>query len=301
MFVMLAASGCQDNSATAPSTLHVPDDLRAVSINDSTVELHWTRRADDDATGYVVSWNGEVRHDVGSVEVGVDSRVRISGLTGGQVYSFSVAARGGLRSDPATIRWAPATRFRDTSLGDTVLRIYESASAKGSGLVLDRLRGGPRLIVLNGSIYSGAQLALYTQTAGPDNFEIGAAYARLSTISDSAVYISTRTYNATSLDTWFLSQPLDEDILPDGNRRVFLLPTTISDGVGRGFFVRTNVAGQHHYARVLIRNVSGQLLQGTWPDRYIEIAISYQAAGDVPFAEAEQSDSTVDEGSGERP
>jgi hypothetical protein len=266
-----------------------PRDLVAASIDDSTVGLNWGA-PDNYVSEYLVSWRGEQQQDTGSLIASATS-VRIGGLRSGQPYSFEVAAlRGTSLSATAEIRWAPAMRFKAESGRDSTIRIYESASAYGSGLAIYPALGGPRRV----SIYTqGAQLALTTVPADPDHFEIGTVYARLGATVDSSVYISTHTYITGSLDEWHHNEALDGDILSDGNRRVFYLPAMISDALGRGFFVRISVQGRQYYGRVLINNVEGRLLQGTSPDRYIEVTVSYQAAPDLPFARNQRGNEEV--------
>jgi hypothetical protein len=283
MLSIVSSGGCGDENPASPSTGSMqPHHLSAVSIDDSTVDLRWSVDAGSAGIRYSVAWKGESNSHSGMFESVGREHVRISSLED-QTYTFHVTAhRGGESSTPVAIRWAPATRVVFDSSGSTVLRIYESGSLKGSGLVLDPERGGPLRVQVFGA--SPAQIALFTTQTGTDNFEIGTAYSRLGQPLDTSVYISTRTYKASSLDEWFHDQPLDSAILPDGNRRLFLLPASIPDAQGRGFFVRLTGRDGHHYARVLIRNVEGRLLQGAVPDRFIEVMISYQKRPDVPFA-----------------
>jgi hypothetical protein len=288
---VLSLSGCADNPASPSDALQslAPLDLVAVSIDDSTVGLQWGA-PDNYVSVYLVSWRGEQQHDTGSF-IASATTVSVGRLHSGQPYIFEVAAlRGGSLSPTAEVRWAPAMRFKSESGRDSTIRIYESASSYGSGLAIFSAVGGPRRL----SIYTqGAQLALTTDQADPDHFEIGTVYARLGATVDSSVYISTRTYLTASLDDWHHNEDLDADILSDGNRRVFYLPGTISDELGRGFFVRITMQGRDYYGRVLINNVKGRLLQGTPPDRYIEVTVSYQATPDLPFARNERGSEGV--------
>ena len=156
-------------------------------------------------------------------------------------------------------------------------------------LLLDPQLGGPLRIGLAGGSLA-AQLALWTSSASSNVFSIGPAYAfpsyRNATgfLIDSTVAISVSTQLATNLDTWFCSRPISSLIDPDGTHKVYSLAATQPDSLGQGFYVRSGRPGEYHYARVLIRNVDGKLLQGSPPNRYVELDISYQTAPDVPYA-----------------
>jgi hypothetical protein len=282
----LVVSGCAENPASPFDSTKspAPHDLVATSIDDSTVGLRWTA-PDNYAAEYSVSWRGEQQQDTGSL-IAPATAIRISGLRSGQPYIFEVAVlRGTMRSTAAEIRWAPAMRFKSRSGGDSTIRIYESASSYGSALAIYPTLGGPRRV----SIYTqGAQLALTTVPTDPDHFEIGTVFARLGATADSSVYISTHTYITASLDDWYHDEDVDADILSDGNLRAFYLPAAIPDELGRGFFVRISMQGENYYGRVLIRNVQGKLLQGTYPDRYIEVTVSYQVVPGLPFARTQR-------------
>jgi hypothetical protein len=79
-----------------------------------------------------------------------------------------------------------------------------------------------------------------------------------------------------------------------GNISVFTFPKTQALGQGQGILVRFGNGAATHYARVLVVNNGGQLLQGTYPNRFVEVVISYQATPSVPYAKGvPQKDSPI--------
>src|SRR5207253_1962511 len=113
--------------------------------------------------------------------------------------------------------------------------------------------------------YSPAQLAIIVRT---DSVDVGPAFAfvnLLSLVTDSSVYISTRAFTAYSLDDWYYGGSIEEEIPTDGHLRYFRFPIQLSQG--EGFFVRTGTSGNYHYARVLVKSINGELVQGIAPNR----------------------------------
>jgi hypothetical protein len=79
---------------------------------------------------------------------------------------------------------------------------------------------------------------------------------------------------------------LESEIPVNGNVRTFDFPTAPGGHDAAGFYVRTDTPGNHHFARVMVRNNGGKILQSIPPNRYIELETSYQISANVPFAKA---------------
>jgi hypothetical protein len=47
------------------------------------------------------------------------------------------------------------------------------------------------------------------------------------------------------------------------------------------FVVKT---GSNHFAKVLVKSNGSRLLQGTAPDRFVDLEISYQNGANIPYA-----------------
>ncbi|RPH35211.1 fibronectin type III domain-containing protein [bacterium] len=111
LLLVLAIVGCGENQeSTSPSTqFGPPENLKALSVNSSTVGLQWTPPSGqpDSLGGYVVQW-GNNKDTLGKTAVSylADS------LTQGE-KTFTVYARrvSGTVSDGAVIKWEPADRF----------------------------------------------------------------------------------------------------------------------------------------------------------------------------------------------
>jgi len=297
LLFLLALGGCMNSMVddpSAPSGDAMP--LGVAPLGPSTVRLQWTASGTSDAT-YYLRWEGvgDMR-DTGLV-ITSQTSATVSSLLLGRAYLFTMTPylNGAfVESQTRSIVWSPSDRYTLDRSGSGTIRLFETGSDSGSGLVLDPVLGGPARVPIaaNLSAPASVQLALWTVAASSPAFNIGPAHAFPSYRSaggagiDSTVAISSTTYLATSLGTWFASTPINRLIDPNGTVKVFSLPAIQSDGQGQGFYVRTGTPSGYHYARVLIINVNGQLLQGSSPNRFVELEISYQATPDLPFAKA---------------
>ncbi|MDB5035756.1 MAG: finc [Chlorobi bacterium] len=264
-----------------------PSDLRASSISDTAIRLAWTPGADTGAISYTLIWRSAGVTD-SMTAVTTDSSMTVGNLQSGKLYTFQVAASRGVgRSAAISVRWATATRYVNEPSGTTSLRMYEESSPYGSGLTIDSSLGGPRRVkAKNPGDPASVQLALWVPAGTPTTFDIGPAFGLPGYLGegdfDSTVYISKMSYMAAGIDTWYSSTPLDQQIAPSGNVSAFTMPVNASQGMG--FYVRTGVEGSYHYARVFIASAGGALLQGTYPNRYLDIVISYQPTPNLPYA-----------------
>jgi hypothetical protein len=286
------AIGCNENPIADPG--NGPANLKASSTSATSVALSWD--ALSGATSYRISWTGSGAAGSGSVDNVTGTTYEAEGLTANAQYTFSVAANtaDGL-SDASTIVWAGADRFNETSTAGQKIRMYEAESTNPSGLNLF-VNSAPRMVsLLPTATGAKAQLAMfiYPRTSGgtPDSIIVGPVYAlteyRVSAGNDFSrmdtnVFISGTTYQASSLDTWYLSQPLNQLIDPTSNVKAYkFTPATTT---GQGFIVRTGTAGNYNYARVVIKALGNSLVQGSYPNRYVELEVSYQTVANLPYA-----------------
>jgi hypothetical protein len=162
------------------------------------------------------------------------------------------------------------------------------------------VNGAPRNVSLSTSVTGQpqAQLAMfiYPRRSGgtPDSVIIGPVYAiteyKVSAQNDfsrmdTTTAISNTTYQVSSLDTWYLSSPLSSLIAVNGNIKAYTLRPA-QTGSGQGFVVRVGTAANYHYARVVVLSNAGNIIQGAFPNRYVELEVSYQTEANVPYAKA---------------
>jgi hypothetical protein len=271
-----------------------PAGLAAASRGPGSIALRWVRPNVSGITGFRLHWSRSSGGPADSLTLDMTASAVIENLAPGEPYRLSVSTLAGCTSsEPRTIEWATAARFTTDATLPVSIRMYENTSSKGSGLVLDPDKGGPRNVSVGASnpALENVQLAIFANqpSAPPDGFLIGPAYAfpgyRNVDRFDSTVYISESTYRASTFNDWYMGVPLDQTIARDGNVRAYGIPNVIPELFGQGFVVRLRGGdGQTHYARVFIRNIGGAMLQGTAPDRYVELEISYQRTPNLPFA-----------------
>jgi len=294
LLATLVIGGCNENDTpTDPTPTPVAPkavtNLVAVSLSETSVGLRWNSPVDTALTGYNVSWKSSDGTDSGSVSVApaTDTTENATGLKAGKTYAFTVKTkRGTTLSTGVSVTWAGAQRFtNDAGTPAMTIRMYEFSSSEGSVLTLDPSLGGPKNVKAASST-SAVQLGFVVNKDG--KIDIGAAYAftefKKVDKFDSSTYVSTQSWVAMGLSDWFIPQSLDKYIPTDGNLRGFTFEPTITGATGQGFVVRTGTTGNYHYARVFVNNVGGKLLQGTAPNRYVELTISYQNTPNVPFA-----------------
>lgn len=206
---------------------------------------------------------------------------QVTGLVEGTEYTFAVYAKftNGEKSSDVTIRWSPATRYDVTDI-----RVYEYDSNRGSGLTLQGDGGIPQTLTIaradewdicldtREGIYDiGSPVAsAYTDNSG--KFKANGKTAR-----DLYVYNVFEDYN--DLDDLFDSKAIDgytpsQKVYPFTSRTAgFIMSVKTFSGAGSGYF-----------AKVLVKAANGKILQGTAPDRYVQLAVSYQKVVGVPYA-----------------
>lgn len=286
------AVGCNENPTTPDDTGTAPTPptaLQATSLSETAVGLKWKASTDTGAITYKVSWRvSGSTVDSNSADVsGGAVTYTVQNLTAGKVYEFNVqAVRSAKLSSKATITWAGAKRS-----GNTVsIKMYEKASPNPSGLMLDGTSGAQAVSVAasSGTPPSSVHLVFYANPAVPDSFEIGPgpAFDEYKSVDkfNKTTIVSDSSYPALSMDSWYPYGSIQAHIAASDTGLAFKFPGTQSDGTGQGFYVRLGETGNYHYARIFIKNNGGKLLQGTSPNRYIEVEVSYQTLANVEYA-----------------
>lgn len=281
IIVLVACDG-----TTTPVTVTVPnavDSLKATSIDAATVRLKWNASSTTNINGYRVTiLNSASGAAIGTTNVS-GTMIDVNGLTAGTVYLFRVQTRtADTVSTAREIRWSPAVRV--TTMQGGAVRIYETASGFGSGL---RFQGG---IALNLTVARGNEWDLGINTRSSDTLLIGTP----DFIGYSAITNPRKTKSGASLysNVDSLNQVFDTQVQMDaagGNYAIILRNTT------KGF-VGAFQTVEGNFAKVFFKAANGVILQGTAPNRYVEVEISYQPVANVPYALAPSLNPTAAKG-----
>lgn len=279
-FMIGALSACNEDSTTNPVSVkpNAPTALQALTTGDSTVKIRWT--APVAVSGATVTGYAVVAEDASLTggtakytRVSTGTEVEIAGLTPGKEFKFSVRALTSSDSSAvATINWASARRFVLTYNGNPI-RVYERSSSFASGLKLyDSVAGvgvGPRALVSTNNNEWDLALDSANQFGSPSALSYVINPARVTQVNDTLLS------NVTGLNdaAFYRSFPLNTK----NPGRV-----TIPDNSGSfGFILKTQ---DNNFARVYVKNTGGKVLQGTAPNRYIEMEVSYQRTVNLPYA-----------------
>jgi hypothetical protein len=234
---------------------------------------------------YVIYVDGAAADTTTAAE-GTSKTVTVT--AGSHTFMVKTLNSSGTLSAGASVTWAAADRYTQDKNAPVTLRLYEfSAPAPlGSGLGLD---GGPRNISAatgEGGVFSGIQLIMNTNTNNTFSIGPAAAFDEFANVDqfDQNVYVSDSSFAINSLNDWYSSKSLEDYIpKPLNNGNVFTFNN--AQATGQMFFVRLGAtAATAHYARVLIKSVSGNLLQGSGTSRYVEVEVSHQSVAGVPYA-----------------
>lgn len=291
----LSFNACDEESTIEPiaDVPSAPESLMATSIDSNTIHIMWEAPSDLDQTlfqSYTVTWFET--NDDGSTEnattMDAGTPFPLTGLSHGVVYTIRVTTNynnGESSTESAEIMWSPAYRFTVNDSGVDPIRIHEGASSLGSGLdlyVSDEF----------GDKYSNA-----LTTGKIEDWNLGFRIDGSSFLFGSA---STLGYNAspdavnsaeisgykvaTTLEQVFDSEGLDAGDFSLAN--VDLATVDLDGEEGIVLYVRNDEDGngEYNYAKVLVKAPGGTFLQGTSPNRYVEVVVSYQEAEGVPYA-----------------
>ncbi|MFN8359232.1 MAG: fibronectin type III domain-containing protein [Candidatus Kapaibacterium sp.] len=274
--VALIMVGCNENTTTPTDTVpNPPTGLMASSNSSSKITVKWTPPTAGTFTGYKLRITG----------TGLDTTVTINdkttigyfadNLTNGVKYTFAVSSVNGTATSAtaATISWSPASRF--TQINGNDIRIYESSSTKGSGLRLynDVTKSPEVLNVSGGSLWDIG----FDNKGIADSIDTGSPGALSFTIAPRRVTLMGKIYsNVTSLDDIYETA----DLTVGTDEGAYTLPNNAAAGY---CFVLKTADG--NFAKVLVKSVGGKILQGTAPDRYCQVEVSYQTTKNVGHAE----------------
>jgi Fibronectin type III domain len=264
--ILLSASGCGDNLAGPPVSVSAPRNLKALSVDESTVFLQWNAPSDVDSAfgGYRLEYGSD----------GIDlSRNQISYTAtslqpGEQVFTVFSLRSNGTKADGASIRWAPATRFDSVY---SLLEYSQLQTGRASGINVGSVTTSPFTLEVNGSAANVLDFYLY----GGDGFsqEPLALYAADQFAGAfRPTRFSTVTHSSSSLDLPLTSFPADTTFIRES---VPVASNTI-------YYARVVInAVEVHFVRIHVRQRAGT----TYPDRVIELHISLQRVAGLLFAD----------------
>ncbi len=288
--VMFAFNACEEDTVGPgdEETPSAPINLMATSADDNTVHLKWSAPGDLDATmfdSYTVTYypEGTGSTDAPTMDATeADMAFPVTGLDMDKVYTFEVVTNytNGETSSMVSINWAPAMRF--DMVDANTIKVYAHTSSLGSGLKLyDDLFEEPELMTV--ADIAMWNLGLDTKVAGTAKFGSASMldYTGAATATMSAE-LSSVLYPADGLNDRFESESLDMNTF---SQRVEDLSTASSGSkAGVVMYARVPNADTYNYAKLFVKSVGGSFVQGTAPDQFVEVTISYQANAGFPYA-----------------
>lgn len=268
-----------------------PKNLMATSVDDKTVFLSWEKSPQDNGSlnvfgGYVLTIQPGAAAPI-DIAAGSTS-YSATNLTEGVVYTFTLASKyvtNVMGDSPVSVQWSPASRFSEIS-GSTI-KVYETNSSLGSGLDLYDA-GLDRAAVYN--VANGAKwnLGLDTRTAGK------VIFGPATSIDYNYTGTPQKTEMSQGLLGYYLVDALNEatdavalndDSFAFSTQTWDLNTIDMKGKTAVVFVVRVEEsAGKWNYAKVMVKKIGGQWLQGTADNRYLEVVVSYQKIADVPYA-----------------
>jgi len=269
-------------------TPKAPSNLKATSLDAESVLLRWDHSSDvaeAEFAGYKLDISPGTFATM-NIAKNQPLPYKVEGLQEGTVYEFTLVAYSteGEQSTSIKVSWAPASRFTQT-VNNEAIRVYETASDFGSGLDLFFEGGGgnpdgPRTL----TIASSADWDLGLRTVGTDVIfgsatKLGYTYGN----NPQVAQVADKYWVASTLNDVFDSEALDQGATFQ-ELAINLVDLDVNNNAV--FVVRKYEPGQtrYNYAKVLLKRVGNSFLQGSSPNRYIELEISYQSTPDVPYA-----------------
>lgn len=282
LFAAFAFTACEDTTTpVGPDVPQAPTNMMATSKSDKSVLVKWNAspsETDPLFAGYVLTITGGTAMAPIALTAS-QNPYEVQGLTEGTVYTFTLKAKftNDELSDPINVMWSPAARFL-LNENDQPIRIYETASTLGSGLIVyDPTSQAPKSAkVANGANWT---LGLYTK-----NSEIAISSPKLLDYSypttPGVVEIGNIFTGVTSLDDVYGSQALSNQSFSE--KKIDLKQYTSNIVI----VLRYHMTGkaEWNYAKVLVKYTGGAFLQGAADNRYIEMLISHQAVSGVAYS-----------------
>lgn len=279
-------NSCEDTTTTEPvvtvEKLAAPTNLMATSFDKESVILKWTLSTDETNANFK---GYEIRYDGKLVSTGPTTGANtftVSGLTEGE-HVFSIKALTSdstkkLNSDAITLTWAPAWRFT-TNVNDEAIQLFETNSEYGSGLNLFDATGfKPKTLKV--SSIADWTIGIETKTDGVIKFG-PVASLNYTAATAKNVQISAP-IPATGLNDLFDSQALSTKTFKAANGYEDL--ASLNSATGVIFVVKETIGSDVRYAKVFVKKATSGFLQGTAPNRNIEVEISYQNKLNTPYA-----------------
>jgi len=277
LVLILTVSGCGDNLENpAPSVvLPPPAAVKALSVDQSTVDFQWSApsgTADSTIAGYVAQVGG--RTDTLSRST---TSILVDSLLPGTVnFAVSLLKTDGRRSDPATLRWAPAARF------DSAYEVHErttfvSTDPDGFDVGTSTTNPSAMVIDLNDPMVQQTLDLFFNGDTVETHQSLSMWSANLLLGPFNATLFSTRTDASPTLDFPLGAFPAEDTFVKDS---VTVVDNTI-------YYAK--VIGdpqQVNYARIHVH-----IKAGTFPpNRIIEVRVSLQRVPGLQFALGAQPD-----------
>ncbi len=272
----LFLSSCNDTTTTPVAFVpSAPSNLKAMSINDSTIRIMFDASSSESNTGFkkymltAVSGTATTTFEIPKGS-GSPGWVELHPLAAGKSWTMSLVAVGDSNSSAATLTWATATRYPN-------LRAYSAASDLGSGL---NLKNGTQLTIKaadewdlcfdtnSGSINFGSpSLSGYTIGTPRNTYFFGP--------DTNSIY----NIPCDSLNFVFDSYALND---PNGPRKSKF--QTQFDVAGSQGFVCYCLTQDNNFAKIFIKSAGGKIVQHDSHGDYVEVDASVQRTSLIPYA-----------------
>ncbi len=294
IFALIIALGFGLNSCEESTTgtdpvviekLAAPTNLMATSYDKESIMIKWNASADEGNANFV------------GYEIAADGVVKKTGATDGKLtFTVSQLSKGKhtitiktLSADTTkkghsalvSIDWAPAWRFVN-DINEKLIQINESDSQKGSGLnIFDSTGVAPKKLKVE-SIEQWT-IGVDTKTAGKINFGPAAS------LTAYALHMNGKTMKNVEISAPIVAASLNEVFDSQALSAKTFSPAlvdlnSINAATSVVFVIKETIGSNVRYAKVLVKKATAGFLQGTAPDRYLEMEVSYQNKLDLPYA-----------------
>lgn len=289
--MVFTITSCDETTGPDSGTTPQPvTNLRATSLNDSTVKLVFTPSTSEGNTLFkeyeVAVKIGTEAKETLKFNKGVNS-LEITKLVRGTKYTFDIVSvyTDGKKSLAASITWSPANMYSKNN-NDAEIKMYEYVSDFGSGLSLfDASDNTPKTLKVTdgGNWHVGINSKVSTKLIFGSAKLLDFSFT---TQPKTIVEILDTPFETVSLEELFDNKPMD-DVTYESRyaERTFDL-NTISGTKNLAFYVRlkNTSTSSYNYAKVLLVRTATGFLQGSTGNRYVQAIVSYQKTPNVPYA-----------------
>ncbi len=271
ILLVVLVFGCGDNLETpAPAiTFGPPLNLKALSLNQSSIRVQWSpsaNAADSNFQGYIAQL-GITRDTLPRTQF---TFVADSLPAGESVFLIYSLRNDGLRSDAATIRWAPAMRF------DSVYEVYENVSPvsiRPEAFNVGTSTTNPSVMVMdpNDPVVQQTMDLFFNGDSLETRQSLSIWSANLLVGSFNTTRFSTQSDASPSLDFPLAAFPAEDTFVQDS---ITVVDNTI-------YYVK--VIGdplQINYARIHVHIKAGTI----YPNRIIQVRVSLQRTAGLLYA-----------------